>query len=497
MQFQGHALLIGGTLLCGLSTAALADSAATTDLSAQVEALKAQVAAQQAQGAAQQAQIAELKAKGDQNWLNEQRTDEIKGLIRDALADADTRASLAADGTTSGNDGAFFIKTADDTFRLNIGAQIQVRYIANLKAASPTNTGHEDGFQIRRVEPSFSGYIGSPHFDYNIILQEDRGSGTEYTKIAQIGYKFDLGGEQGQEQYIRLFGGRIYDTFGREAQMSSKYQQTVERSVTDYIFAANDDIVEGVGVEWNPLPDYLKLDATFNDGLYSGTTPVVTGGFTIPNGSSLDFTHTSSDYAFTGRADVKIVGDWAQEKDVESWSTAPDFQAFVGAGFHFENNNRNDVAGSLPGGTGSYGSFAEWTGDTLIKWQGLGIMGAFYGANFSDISGVGNSFGSLQFYGATAQVGYTIADKVEPFARYEWIFPDGKLHTSQINIVTVGANYFIKKHVAKFTVDTMWLLDNVNATNTAGTSLSGTGLVNDVSGRQNEVVIRAQFQLLF
>jgi hypothetical protein len=127
-------------------------------------------------------------------------------------------------------------------------------------------------------------------------------------------------------------------------------------------------------------------------------------------------------------------------------------------------------------------------------------MGALYSAHFSDMTPTNTSTfsgSSLQYLGATAQAGYTIADKVEPFVRYEWIFPDGNLHSNQLNIVTVGANYFIKKHVAKFTVDSMWVLDNLNAVNTGNQSLSGTGLATDVATRKTEVVIRAQFQLLF
>jgi hypothetical protein len=191
-------------LLCSVPSAALADGAAPADLSGQIEALKArvaaqqdQIAAQQAQGtaqqarsqaqqaqiAAQEAKIADLQARSDQRWLNEERTEEVKGLIRDALADADTRASLAADGATAGNDGRFFIKTADDSFRLNIGGLFAFRYVADLRGvkhpgANPTPdisalSGHEDGFQMRRFEVFFTGYIGDPKIDYNVTLRYD------------------------------------------------------------------------------------------------------------------------------------------------------------------------------------------------------------------------------------------------------------------------------------------------------------------------------------
>ena len=123
-------------------------------------------------------------------------------------------------------------------------------------------------------------------------------------------------------------------------------------------------------------------------------------------------------------------------------------------------------------------------------------MGSVYGLYLSDIN-TGGGPTSARTYGAAAQAGYTIADKFEPFARYEWIFPDEAMSTQQINIVTVGANYFIKKHVAKFTVDAMMALNNINAGNTFNTGLAGLGLLTDESGRKSQIVIRAQFQLLF
>ena len=58
------------------------------------------------------ARIAELEAKmaqftnGD-TWLTEQRADEIRGLVQDVLADADTRASLLQSGTSAGYDDGF------------------------------------------------------------------------------------------------------------------------------------------------------------------------------------------------------------------------------------------------------------------------------------------------------------------------------------------------------------------------------------------------------
>ena len=87
--------------------------------------------------------------------------------------------------------------------------------------------------------------------------------------------------------------------------------------------------------------------------------------------------------------------------------------------------------------------------------------------------------------------------QIEPFARYEWLQVSSEPKTKQLNILTFGANWYIKKHNAKFTVDLVWALNSVNAPNTLGASLTGLGLLTDGGGHEGQKVLRAQFQLLF
>ena len=49
-----------------------------------------------------QKQVDTLKSQTDENWLTQQRADQIKGLVQDVLADADTRASLLQGGAMAG-----------------------------------------------------------------------------------------------------------------------------------------------------------------------------------------------------------------------------------------------------------------------------------------------------------------------------------------------------------------------------------------------------------
>jgi phosphate-selective porin OprO and OprP len=477
----------------------------------EMSALRAKISQMEKSQAAMQGELQQLRAKDGDNWLNERRTDEVKALVKEVLADADTRASLAGDGMMAGYDGKFFLASPNGDFRLNFSAQIQGRYIANLRrhgtampvpALSPDD-GHEDGFQIRRVEPTFDGYIGDPKIDYLIILQSDRDSGTVTAKIAQIAHTFT-------DANLTVFGGRIYDTFARESIMSSKRAQTVDRSAVANIFPKNDDIVEGIGMTWKALPDYLIVSATFNDGLNSGTLGAPTTSIGGTGGH--DFTNGAADWAVTGRVDAKLFGDWSQMADVESWSKAPDLQVFLGGGIHYESAKSGDsqAAGrfSVTGptaGTDKYDDLFMWTGDALVKFQGFGFMGAFYGLHFRNSAigaGAAPAAGAfananLNCYAATAQAGYTIQDKLEPFVRYEWIGVDSRLGSNPLNLVTVGFNWFLKGHAAKFTLDTVVAFNNINNANTLNTSLTGIGLLPYDTRKKGQCVVRAQFQLLF
>ena len=81
------------------------------------------------------ARIAELEAtvaqlSGD-NWMTEQRTEEIRSIVQDVLADADTRASLLQAGMTAGYDNGFIIGSPDGNFLLRINGDLQFRWIYN------------------------------------------------------------------------------------------------------------------------------------------------------------------------------------------------------------------------------------------------------------------------------------------------------------------------------------------------------------------------------
>lgn len=506
-QRMGRQLAVG-SLVLGLTGAAFGETNAN-DVQAQMESLKAQVAQLSAANKEMQSQVGQLSTKNDETWLNQKRAEEVKSLIKEVLSDADTRASLLESGATAGHNGTnFFLASEDGNFLLKVWGQIQARYIANFRnkvdnhengdgdLVKTTIDPSEDGFQIRRAKVGFEGFIGDPKLEYRILFAPNRDTGAVEIEDAWIAYTVMDG--------VKVWGGRYQDRFSREAYMSSKNQQTVDRSTVAYAFAGNDGFVEGVGVEWKVLPDWLTLSANVNDGLNSGTQGGASTGF--QNGGN-DFNNDATDIAVTARADAKLTGDWKNMSDVEAWSSVEDLQIFLGGAVHYElgeSGDRNAASNfkvtspGLGALTIPYDDFTQFTVDGIVKIQGFSLMAAGYAWFIETPEAAPTGKGTVEAYAATIQAGYfVIPDKLEPFVRYEYIMVDNALDTNDLSIVTGGFNYFFKKHAAKLTVDAVWAINNVNSANTFGTSLSGVGLLTDDLHQENQVVVRAQFQLLF
>ncbi|HJO15781.1 MAG TPA: hypothetical protein QF800_02720, partial [Phycisphaerales bacterium] len=92
-----------------------------------------------------QSDLDRVRAESSDSWLSNERAEQIKGLVQDVLADADTRASLQGSGATSGYDKGFFIASQDGNFKLTMNMNMQFRFLWDHRddppVASPTNPG--------------------------------------------------------------------------------------------------------------------------------------------------------------------------------------------------------------------------------------------------------------------------------------------------------------------------------------------------------------------
>ena len=99
-------------------------------------------------------EVDSLRAEQNTDWLTEQRAEQVRGLVADVLADADTRSSLQGSGTLAGYDKGFFIGSADGNWKLKINYQLQVRWAYN-------DAGHREKVRAaQNADPRLKGYRG-------------------------------------------------------------------------------------------------------------------------------------------------------------------------------------------------------------------------------------------------------------------------------------------------------------------------------------------------
>ena len=84
--------------------------------------------------------------------------------MRDALADASSRASLQGSGATVGYDNGFFMSSADGNFSLRVGALEQVRFVWEF------DTQSDMGFENRRNQLHFGGHMFDPSWAYRVVF---------------------------------------------------------------------------------------------------------------------------------------------------------------------------------------------------------------------------------------------------------------------------------------------------------------------------------------
>jgi phosphate-selective porin OprO/OprP len=431
---------IVGTLLCGMAMPAVAQQ----DVQSEVAELRSR--------------LAQLES---QSWLNERRAEEVKTLIREVLADADTRASLMQEGVMAGVDdkGKVFLQSADGSFRMNVWGQVQFRYIFNIQDDDSRATPADDaGFQVRRVKLGFNGHVADPKLTYALVLATDRGDGNVFVEDIKVGYTFDNG--------LGLNFGKYKLPFLRQELQSSARQLAVERASVTEFFTLN----RGEQVELTYTSDMIK------------------GALSINDGSNTEFSDIGADpveIGLTARADVKLAGDWKQFDDVSSWP-GEDMGLVVGAAVHWQ----------TPKSDRAPGDYFGWTVDGQFETNGLGILAAVMGGHIYDRNDGGDR---RDMYGFLIEGGYHVSKELEPFVRYEFLDADDD--GDNLHIVTLGANWYLRGHNAKWTTDLVLVLDGDNATNNpfgASEFSSGLGFTGFSSADDDiYIMLRSQFQLLF
>ena len=202
-----------------------------------------------------EARIAELSADKSSNWLNDTRADEIRGLVHDVLADADSRASMLGNGSP---------------VTVNVHGFTQFRLTYNHNATVGVDNTH--GFSLPRTRLIVSGEVYD--WDYVISGQWNDGNAFNLTDayVEKSGFRF----------------GQFKSPFLKETLVAQTDTLASERSVVSNQFGQGRS--QGIQYGWG-FANNLSFTGAYTD------------GFNTANGAGV-----VNGYAVTGRVDYD--GDW-------------------------------------------------------------------------------------------------------------------------------------------------------------------------------------------
>jgi hypothetical protein len=445
-------------------------------------------------------ELAELKTTNNDSWLTEQRAGEIRGIVQDVLADAETRTSLQDSGAMAGYNNGFFMSSADGNFKLEVGALLQVRFVMNdAKGYQPlvpnrdNKQNTEYGFENARTQLNFSGNVVDPSWTYRVRLamspystNSTTGNSTAGTATVDFGYV-----QKTMDNGFSFRLGQFRAPWMREMLVEDGMQLAVDRSVLSAYFGQG--FSQGLGFGY--AQENWKVDAYVGNGVFSG----VTNG--PGTGQNQGWSTNATNWSFSGRFEYLIKGNWDQFAD-ESSFRGEDFGVMVGvAGLAQRYDNQAPIQNVASSGDKTYG----FTADVTMDFGGANLSATFVWAR-QDFSAA--NVDNVSPYGFNVQGGYFVTDDIELFGRYDFIDykttsgPGGVANdTDEYSGVTLGANWYLAGHNAKLTVD--WSMNlksfgtNGNLTSygwrTDGTSQAG----GDGSNENNQWALRAQMQLMF
>jgi len=384
-------------------------------------------------------------------WLTERRAAEIRGLVTDVLADADSRTAGLEQSLTGGWDGDFFVRSADGNFLLRAFGVIQTRFVYNHQDNSPTGDDDQSGFEVSRLRLKTMGHLIDPTWQYFVQVELSQNAGLRDAMITK-----DLGGSW----FVRA--GQFKLPFTRERLISATKTVAVDRSLVDQAYAVG----RSAGVELDFMGERWRFRANVNNGAKSlGATALSTG----------------TEFAFAARAEtLAFGGTWAQFSEFRA-PLARHAGVLTGVAFFYEKNN---AAAATPDDE----RFAVTADLTVESERGEVFASVIW--NHVDPGDPGSS--SMSQLGVVIHGGVFVTDHWGVFARYEWSDFDSA-GVADLSVVTVGVIRFFNGNNLKWTTDVGVGLNPV-ASEFAASSL---GWQADAPGKDGQVVVRSQLQLLF
>ncbi|NBP52120.1 MAG: hypothetical protein EBU70_13270, partial [Actinobacteria bacterium] len=124
--------------------------------------------------AAMRAELAAIRVRQRDAWLDEARAEQVRGIVRDALADSATRASFLSEEWTAGLSGVdgtgVYLRANDGTASIQLNGMVQSRFVAASGYGPVTSTRQATdtrwGFETKTVFLALSGNLVDPSLTY-------------------------------------------------------------------------------------------------------------------------------------------------------------------------------------------------------------------------------------------------------------------------------------------------------------------------------------------
>ena len=490
--------LWAGTALTVLAAAAGAQDVDPVDLSADdIRRMADELRETREEVRTLRREVSDLRAMNGDEWLTEQRAAEIRSIVQDVLVDADTRQSLMQGLGTAGWDDGFFLASSDGRFLLELDALVQFRNIQNFQDVQSDEW--RGGFEISRTELTMRGHIYNKDLTYLVradVTRNEPGlvTGLWFLKDAWVRYHMN------DDWSVRF--GQFKLPFSREELVAPEYQLAVERSLIN----ENTNLGRTQGVEITWATDHWRFSGAIGDGATDNF-----GGFNLvePGGAPLNSAALVPDteWAMTGRGEMKLAGTWEQFEDFTSRRGDP-FGLLLGVGGHWQRGEH----GIISPGVDAQETWWSVTADISAEFGGANLFaaGTYQYIEGGDLGNTNRPQSEIEMYALMIQGGWFMTDNVEIFARLEWaqVITNIRQISRQrrrrpprfrnvafdsLTTLTAGVNWYIHGHDSKLTVDFGYTFGEVGAPFDSDLA----GWRTDPDGSTGQMVLRTQYQLRF
>jgi hypothetical protein len=466
-------------------------------------------------------EVNELRQKDGERTLTAERADEIRSIVRDAMAESGNYASLRGDVSTAGWNDGFFLRSSDGRFLMKFGGLMQTRYIwSNIREVPPNvvATGTADtqedreGFDLGPWSSLWlNGHLFSPDVTYmvkgywvnsNSTIINDPSAPPFYPQFGD-----NAGPIQLADAWVRVAlddqwsvrVGQYRAPYSRETLVADSNQMAVDRSVIDYHLG----LWYTQGIELESLTDDWRWRLSFDE----GGTDNIAGELELVGTEPMDrpWYSTDSQFSVTSRLEHKLSGSWEQFAQFTS-PQGDETGLLAGVAFHYSVSEPFQ-----PDDASQYGQ-NEWTGITAdLTWMlgGASIYASAYwnyihsDAALPEITGQPFSIPDPStIWGATIQGSMYVTQKHEVFARFE----AGEMQFGDLsNNAQVDPIYGEEHTMTLLTTGLVWYLDGQDLKWTTDMGVNFTDLspawYDSQAGwrvsEDGEFVFRSGFQLMF